>query len=155
MTSSPTTTSTRRPRSRAIARAATRRVDPLVVGDGDDVEVGPALDVVEDGLDARGAVAGEGVDVQVGAAARLGHAAAFVVRWLAGRRASASRSGQIGKKIAHHCSGASAIRSSKARREPGHRRRHALAPGAVGRDVDRDELAAKVAGSFARRTVIA
>ena len=43
-----------------------RRIDPLVVRDRDDVEVGRALDVVEDRLDAGGAVAGEGVDVEVG-----------------------------------------------------------------------------------------
>ena len=53
VTSSPTTTSTGRPRSRAIVRAATRGVDPLVVGDRDDVEVGRALDVVEDRRDRR------------------------------------------------------------------------------------------------------
>ena len=46
------------------------RIDPLVVGDRDDVEVGLPLDVVEDGLDAGGPVGGEGVDVQVGAPRR-------------------------------------------------------------------------------------
>ncbi len=69
----------------AIARdrpGGQRRVDPLVVGDGDDVEVGPSLDVVEDGVDARGAVAGQGVDVEIGApetrrvGGLAGHAAA-------------------------------------------------------------------------------
>jgi hypothetical protein len=57
VTSSPTTTSARRPRSRAIAWAATAAVDPLMIGDGDDVEVGPCLDVVEDRGDAGRAIA--------------------------------------------------------------------------------------------------
>ena len=39
VTSSPTTTSIGSPRSRAIGRPATRGVDPLVVGDRDDVQV--------------------------------------------------------------------------------------------------------------------
>ena len=43
-------------------------VDPLVVGDRDDVEVGLALDVVEDLLDAGRPVGGERVDVEVGPA---------------------------------------------------------------------------------------
>ena len=48
-----------------------RRVDPLVIRDRDDVEVGRALDVVEDRLDAGRPVAGERVDVEVGAAEAL------------------------------------------------------------------------------------
>ena len=44
-----------------------RGIDPLVVGDGDDGQVRPPLDVVEDRLDGRGPVAGRGVDVEVGA----------------------------------------------------------------------------------------
>jgi hypothetical protein len=108
-----------------------RGVDPLMVGDGDDVELGLLFDVVEDVLDARGAVARERVDVQVGAAAaveRRAHAAApvessepFAGAGISTSRAggasgaaSPSRSGQSGKKTAHHWSGASAMRSSNA-----------------------------------------
>ena len=120
------------------------RIDPLVVGDRDDVEIGLPLDVLEDGLDPGRPVAGEGVDVQVGAPASLGvvgHAAAPVEPGSAGaavareaadlpaaaaggvagpvvppapEAAAASRSGQIGKKTAHHWSGASAMSSSNA-----------------------------------------
>src|SRR6185295_97351 len=100
-------------------------IDPLVVRDGDDVELGLAFDVVENILDARGAVARERVDVQVGASAPVGcraHAAAPVepseplaaaaASWRASRSraasgsratagsASPSRSGQSGKKTA-------------------------------------------------------
>ena len=93
VTSSPTTTSTGRPRSRAMRPPRDGRVDPLVVRDRDDVELGVALDVVEDLDDAGGPVRGERVDVQVGAAAavsRVGHAAR------ARSRLPAARSGQIG-----------------------------------------------------------
>ena len=63
--------------------------------------------------------------------------------------AAASRSGQIGKKTAHHWSGASAMSVLEGRREPGHRGRHPLAAGPLGRDVDRDDLAAEVPGRAA------
>ena len=177
VTSSPTMTSARRPRSRAIACAATRRVDPLVVGDRDDVELGQALDVVEDRRDAGRAIAGEGVDVEVRAAEPrrasvmprppapgaagprrgLGSVTRPRLRPAAPSApavASASRSGQIGKKTAHHWSGASAMRSSNAaaRRVIVVVTRSRRVP-SVG-DLDRDDLAA-VSALPARRTVIA
>src|SRR6187431_1486888 len=67
-----------------------RRVDPLVVRDRDDIEVRPGLDAVEDRRDAGRAVAGEGMDVQVGAteAGRgVGHGAA---PWAPGPASGAS-----------------------------------------------------------------
>jgi hypothetical protein len=113
-----------------------RRVDPLVIGDGDDIEVRRVLDVLQDLLDAGRPVAGDRVDVQVGPATRagtawVGHAAAPGARvsatgWpspgstpaaavvFSGSIASASRSGQIGKNTAHHWSGASAMSVSNA-----------------------------------------
>ena len=100
--SSPTTTSTRQP---AVARhrpAGERGVDPLVVGDADDVELGAPLDVVEDLDDAGRPIRGERVDVQVRATESLGHAAA-------------SRSGHNGWNTASHCSGAAATNRSNAR----------------------------------------
>ena len=145
--------------------AGERGVDPLVVGDGDDVELGVALDVVEDLDDARRAVRGEGVDVEVGAAEPVGHPAAsrrVAARCpvTSGARAAAargsrrargppSRSGQIGWKTASHCSGAAAMCRSKARalgREPG---RHALAARALGGE--RHRLGARVVHARARR----
>ena len=54
-----------------------RGVDPLVVGDRDDVEVGRALDEVEDRGDPVDAVRREAVDVEIGSAEALGHAAGF------------------------------------------------------------------------------
>ena len=99
-----------------------RGVDPLVVRDGDDVEIGPPLDVVEDRLDPGRAVAGQRVDVQVGATEPL--VDAVMPRRPGGRirvpsagappAVAASRSGQIGKKTAHHWSGASAMSVSNA-----------------------------------------
>ncbi len=70
--SSPTMTSRRDPRSRARARAASARVDPLVVADADDVEARLSFDVVEDVLHAVHAVRREGVDVRIRAAESLG-----------------------------------------------------------------------------------
>ena len=106
-------------RGRARSPAGDGGVDPLVVGDGDDVEVACALDVLEDGDDVRRPVGGERVDVQVGATRARGRSCApgGSRRGRGGRlrRRAASRSGQIGKNTAHHCSGASATRSSKAR----------------------------------------
>ena len=59
------------------------RIDPLVVRDRDDIELGQPLDVVEDRLDAGRAVAGERVDVQVRAAeARRGVAVMPRPPWL-------------------------------------------------------------------------
>ena len=52
-----------------------RGVDPLVVRDRDDVEVGRALDEVEDRGDPVDAVRGEAVDVEIGPAEAIGHAA--------------------------------------------------------------------------------
>jgi hypothetical protein len=85
------------------------RIDPLVVGDGDDVEVVAGDEPAEDRLDVRRAVGGDRVDVQVrpSRAPVVGHGAV------------ASRSGQIGKKTAHHCSGASAMTRSNARATDG------------------------------------
>jgi hypothetical protein len=75
-------------------------IDALVVGDGDDVEVAARGDVLEDGDHAGRAIGCHAVDVQVGATeAGSTHGAA-------------SRSGQIGKKTDHHCSGASAMTRS-------------------------------------------
>ncbi len=77
-------------------------IDPLVIGDGDDVELADLCDALDDRDHVGDPVRGDGVDVQVGATAPIGHA-------------GLSRSGQIGKNVAHHCSGASAMTSSKAR----------------------------------------
>ena len=80
-----------------------------------------ALDVVEDLEDAGRPVRGEGVDVEVGPSEALGHRAARRRRARAcpdPSRAAGSRSGQIGEKTDHHCSGASAIDSSIARVTP-------------------------------------
>ena len=86
---------------RATRHRASRmgRVDPLVVGDRDDVEPGTVLRVIEDLRDARDAVRGESVDVQIGAA----------------HQESPWMSSQIGKKSVHHCSGASADRRARRR----------------------------------------
>ena len=54
-----------------------------MVGDGDDIETGSPLGMVEDGRDGGRPVGGEGVDVKIGATEAIGHR-------------SASRSGQIG-----------------------------------------------------------
>ena len=62
-------TSMGRPRPSAMARAATRGVDALVVGDGDGVEA-PGDGGLEDGLHVRDAVRGERVDVRVDAQQR-------------------------------------------------------------------------------------
>ena len=64
VTSSPTMTSMGRPRPAAMARAATRRVDALVVGDGDGVQA-PGHGRLQDGLHVRDAVRGQRVDVRV------------------------------------------------------------------------------------------
>ena len=96
-------------------------VDPLVIGDGDDVELrvdrGP-----EDFLDAGGPVRREGMDVEVRPTEPVRHG-----------RPSGARSGQIGKKTAHHWSGAAAIARSNARasaaRKPAARSRRVPVPG--------------------------
>ena len=100
----------------AVARHGSSReggIDPSVVRDSDHVEVRLSLDVGQDGIDACRPVAGERMDMEIGAAAslhtvcqialvcRLRHAAASRAA-VASRVASASRSGQIGKKTAHH-----------------------------------------------------
>ena len=107
------------------------RIDPLVVGDGDDVEVGACSTWSRMAVDAGRAIAGEGVDVQVRPAARAvapagrrrigeppplprARSRAASAGGAATSAAGASRSGQIGKKTAHHWSGASAMRSSNA-----------------------------------------
>ena len=98
-----------------------RGIDALVVGDGDDVERPAAGDVVEDLGHGGGAVRGDRVDVQVGAARPDRGRATAAPRRVGPRStgrpviATSSRSGQIGKKTAHHCSGASSmIRSNSA-----------------------------------------
>ena len=105
--SSPTITANGRPRSSAMWRAASARVDPLVVGDRDDVEEALRRDVVEDLRDRRRAVRREAVDVEVRASLAdrrfVGHPAPGSVAL------ATTRSGQIGWKAPHHCSGASAM----------------------------------------------
>ena len=133
----------------AIAARGERRVDALVVGDRDDVELGRPLDVVEDLDDAGRPVGGEGVDVQVGAPDRrsvigrrspaLGRSCASADGVALRTSGAASRSGQIGKKTANHCSGAAAMSRSKAARLGCDRRRDPLAPRALGRERDRVE----------------
>ena len=61
-------TSSRRPRACGDRPRGERGIDALVVRDGDDVQAGAVLGVVEDLVHARDAVRGERVDVQVGAA---------------------------------------------------------------------------------------
>ena len=103
-----------------------RGVDPLMIGDGDDVEVRGELDTLKDLHDPGGTVRGERVDMQVRPAMqhRWVVSVARVVpgtRFVPGARRPhpaappVSRSGQIGKKTAHHCAGARAISRSKAR----------------------------------------
>ncbi len=109
-------------------------VDALVVRDGDDIEIRRPLRVLEDLDDPGRPVGRQGVDVEIGSAQAVGHrapsagaavaAAASVgdadvapsgVRSVAEGSlvpAPATRSGQIGKKIAVHCSGACEISSS-------------------------------------------
>ena len=89
-----------------------------------------ALDVVEDGHDPGRPVGGEGVDVEVGPAEAIGHRA---------RAAPLGRSGQIGKKTAHHCSGARATCCSNAARLGLELRGDPLAARALGRDRHRVE----------------
>ena len=93
-----------------------------------------------------GAVGGERVDVEVGPAEAVGHAAASgSLGAVAGRRrgaspwrrsavpaASASRSGQIGANTAAHCSGAWAMSRSNAAASAATVGLDALAPGALG-----------------------
>ena len=79
-------------------------VDTLVVGNRDHVEVEAVLSVVEDLGHARHAIGGKAVDVQVGPTTGDGG--------LVGARGCHRMSGQIWKKIVHHCSGASAIARS-------------------------------------------
>ena len=69
--------------------------------------------VVEDLVEAARPVRRERVDVEVGPAEPVGHRG----------RGVPSMSGQIGKKTAHHCSGAVAIIRSNARGQRGQRRR--------------------------------
>src|SRR5690606_39211744 len=99
-----------------------RSVDPLVIGDGDDVEVGATLHVLEDLRHRCGAVGIERVDVHVGAAA-LATAARRIAAppsravplSQAHAAASGSRSGQYGWKAPHPCSGAAAMSRSSRR----------------------------------------
>src|SRR5450759_3032050 len=96
-----------------------RSVDPLVVRDRDDVELGGRLDPLQDLQDPGRPVGGERVDVEVRATRPDGRIRVIrTIRMLHGMAAHAaaspSRSGQIGKKTAHHCSGASATSRSKA-----------------------------------------
>ena len=104
-------------------------VDALVIGDGDDVQVGLLLHVPKDGVDAGHAIRGGAVDVQVGTAeadrTRRGGG------WQ-GRRCIAHRmSSQIGNMIVHHCSGAGATMRLDGPglrgQERGHTRSHGLA----------------------------
>ena len=94
-----------------------RRVDPLVVGDGDDVQEALRLHVVQDLRHRRRAVRRERVDVHVGAAqpdeGLVGHGAVpgwpgAGGLWPVPSPAPTTRSGQIGWNAPHHCSGASA-----------------------------------------------
>ena len=78
--SSPTITSSPEP---AVERHRAGRqggVDPLVVGDGDDVEHGLALDAVEDLGHRRRPVRGERVDVEIGPAEPVGGVREAVAR---------------------------------------------------------------------------
>src|SRR3954452_10924140 len=74
-------------------------VNPLVVRDGDHVEAGSVLRVVEDRGYARDSVGREAVDVEVCASHQL---------------LPPAMSSQMGKKSVHHCSGASAMTLSNA-----------------------------------------
>ena len=144
------------------------RVDPLVVGDRDDVEVGQALDVVEDRLDAGRAVAGERVDVEVRAAEPrrgVGHAAApsapghssgpAPAAPPAARGLSAAlgrRYGRLGLEVRPDREedrpplvGGVGDEVLERGGEAGHRGRHPFAARPVGGNVDRDDLAAEPA----------
>ena len=79
-------------------------VDAFVVGDGDHVEPGAVLGMVEDLRDARHPVRGERVDVQIGATHQL---------FASTGPGCAGMSSQIWKNSVHHCSGASAMTRSK------------------------------------------
>ncbi len=104
--SSPTITRVRQPAIEGDPAGRERGVDPLVIGDRDDVEHALALDAVEDLGDRRRPVGGERVDVEIGAAEPVdGVRLAVPCRHPA---PSWSRSGQIGWNAPHHCSGASA-----------------------------------------------
>ena len=143
--SSPTITSTRIPRSAAIARAARRasmRSWSVIAMTSRSVSASTCSRISSD---ARVAVRRERVDVQVRATHRGGLGASVVDHagrptdtgsWASG---AASRSGQIGKKTAHHCSGASAMIRSKATRLRSRRRHDPLAARTVGRHRDRFE----------------
>jgi hypothetical protein len=92
-------------------------VDPLVVGDGDDVEIGPALDVIEDLGHRSRPVGVQGVDVHVGppeiaAGARPGPGPSRADAAHVGAHRRSARSGQYGWKAPHHWSGASAMSCS-------------------------------------------
>ena len=97
------------------------------------------------GHDVGRAVGGDGVDVQVGAPASARGSRGLLIAACAApahASAAASRSGQIGKKTAHHCSGASCDDALEGAGQAGRRRRDALAPRALGRHVDRLEPSA-------------
>ena len=120
VTSSPTMTSTAGRGRAAIDRAGERGIDPLVVGDGDDVEVAARGDVLEDLDDVGDAVRGDAC----GCAGRRGRSRSAVMRHrLAGsgrRRAPRRVPSRLEvrpdrEETAHHCSGASAMTRSKAR----------------------------------------
>ena len=104
--SSPTMISMRSPRARRDALRRHGRVDALVVGDGDHVQVARRDGLLEDLLHARDAVRGQRVDVQVRAPDGLDGP-----RRSRGPPAGRSRgllllSSQMGNDSVHHCSGA-------------------------------------------------
>ena len=89
-----------------------RGVDPLVVGDGDDIEIIAGRDVLDDRDHVGDTVRRDGVDMEVGATGTVRHCSRPCHP---PPRPRSARSGQIGKNTAHHCSGASAMTRSKAR----------------------------------------
>ena len=134
VTSSPTTTSTRSPRSAADRPGGHGGIDPLVVGDGDDVEVGVALDVVED----RARRSPSRRWRRCGCAGRRGlagpagrHVAASDAAPALGRLRGRARSGRRPPTTARARVGHDPLERRGERR---HRRGHPLAARALGRD---------------------
>ena len=122
-----------------------RCVDPLVIGDGNDVQVGGLLDVLEDLDDARRPIGSKGMNVQVGAAETLGHGFAAPSRRPVPVRASGSRSGQIGQEDRPPLVRRLGDRFLHRLRDAGHRLGEALPSRAVGREIDPAQLASVVA----------